>query len=82
MTMTESSIESLTLNITQEITVRAPLEATFEALLEQMGPANETPEGVPLPMVIEARPGGRWFRDLGHDNGHFWGQVQAISGRR
>jgi uncharacterized protein YndB with AHSA1/START domain len=78
MTMTAPSIESLTMNITQEITVRASLEATFEALLEQMGPANETPEGVALPMVIEPRPGGRWFRDLGGDNGHFWGQVQAI----
>ena len=78
MTMTASTIESLTLNITQEVTVRASLESTFEALLEQMGPANETPEGVPLPMVIEPRPGGRWFRDLGNDNGHFWGQVQAI----
>src|SRR5439155_18616035 len=46
--------------------------------LEQMGPANETPDGTPLPMTIEARPGGRWFRDLGQDNGHFWGSVQAI----
>ena len=26
----------------------------------------------------EARPGGRWYRDLGDDNGHFWGLVQAI----
>ena len=29
-------------------------------------------------MKIEAWPGGRWFRDLGDDNGHFWGHVQAI----
>jgi uncharacterized protein YndB with AHSA1/START domain len=29
-------------------------------------------------MVLEARPGGRWFRDLGSDDGHFWGHVQAI----
>jgi uncharacterized protein YndB with AHSA1/START domain len=31
-----------------------------------------------MPMTIEARPGGRWYRDLGDDNGHFWGHVQAI----
>ena len=31
-----------------------------------------------MPMKIEARPGGRWYRDLGDDNGHFWGTVQAI----
>jgi len=23
-------------------------------------------------------PGGRWYRDLGGNNGHFWGVVQAI----
>src|ERR1700730_4264186 len=78
MTSTVQSIENLTLNIAQEIHVRASLDATFAALLEEMGPRNETPEGKPLPMKIEARPGGRWYRDLGEDNGHFWGVVQAI----
>ena len=78
MVMTAPTVENLTLNITQEIRVGASLEATFDALLEQMGPGNETPEGMPLPMTIEPRPGGRWFRDLGGDNGHFWGHVQAI----
>jgi uncharacterized protein YndB with AHSA1/START domain len=29
-------------------------------------------------MVLEPFPGGRWYRDLGRDNGHFWGLVQAI----
>ena len=78
MVTTAPTVENLTLNITQEIRVQASLEATFDALLEQMGPGNETPEGMPLPMTIEPRPGGRWFRDLGGDNGHFWGHVQAI----
>ena len=72
------AIENLTLSITQEIHVRSSLTATFKALLEQMGPANETHEGKPLPMIIEPWPGGRWFRDLGDNNGHFWGHVQAI----
>lgn len=75
MTLTD---EKLTVNITQEIAVRASLEATFEALLEQMGPNNETGDGSPMPMKIEAWPGGRWYRDLGDNNGHFWGHVQAI----
>jgi len=78
VTLTASTLENLTLDLAHEINVRASLEATFDALLEQIGPANETPDGQPLPMKIEARPGGRWFRDLGHDNGHFWGHVQAI----
>ena len=78
MTLTTPTLENLTLNLTHELHLRASLDATFDALLEQMGPANETPDGKPLPMTIEARPGGRWFRDLGHDNGHLWGHVQAI----
>ena len=31
-----------------------------------------------MPMKLEARPGGRWYRDLGNEDGHFWGVVQAI----
>jgi len=78
MISTAQNIENLTLNLTQEIHVRASLDATFAALLEEIGPHNETPDGKPLAMKIEARPGGRWYRDLGDDNGHFWGHVQAI----
>lgn len=75
---TAESTESLTLNITQQIHVNAPLETTFAALLEQLGPGNTRPDGTPMPMQIEPWPGGRWFRDLGDDNGHFWAHVQAI----
>jgi hypothetical protein len=71
-------IEDLTLGITEEIYVRAALDATFAALMEQLGPHNETRESVPMPMKLEAWPGGRWYRDLGDNNGHFWGVVQAI----
>jgi len=75
--MSVSGIESLTLIVTQEIQVSAPLEATFAALLEQIGPENETDRGK-MPMKVEAWPGGRWFRDLGDGNGHLWAHVQAI----
>jgi hypothetical protein len=78
MISTVTRIEDLTLGITEEIHVRAPLEATFAALLEQLGPHNEGPESGPMPMKLEAWPGGRWYRDLGDKNGHFWGVVQAI----
>ncbi len=78
MISTATRIEDLTLGITEEIHVRASLEATFAALLEQLGPHNEGPESGPMPMKLEAWPGGRWFRDLGDNNGHFWGVVQAI----
>jgi uncharacterized protein YndB with AHSA1/START domain len=78
MTAIAPAIDNLTLSVTQEIIVRAPLSRTFEALLEQMGPGNEEHDGRSQPMVIEPWPGGRWFRDLGNNSGHFWGHVQAF----
>jgi uncharacterized protein YndB with AHSA1/START domain len=75
---TAPGLESLTLIVTQEMHVQASLEDTFAALLEQLGPQNTTPEGVNMQMKLEAWPGGRWWRDLGNNNGHFWGHVQAI----
>jgi hypothetical protein len=78
MTLTAQELETLTLRIDQEIRVRASLEVTFAALLEQLGPSNELPDGTPMPMKLEAWPGGRWFRDLGDGNGHFWATVQSI----
>ena len=77
-TMISPELENLTLRITQDIRVRASLAATFEALLEELGPAFATPDGVPMHFKLEAWPGGRWFRDLGDGNGHFWATVQAI----
>jgi len=78
MIPTEQNLENFTLNIAQEIHVDAPIEVTFAALLEQIGPHNERADGTPMQMKIEPWPGGRWYRDLGEDNGHFWGHVQAI----
>jgi uncharacterized protein YndB with AHSA1/START domain len=68
----------MTLEIVQEIHVRAPMDVTFDALLEEIGPKNQTHDGRAMPLKIEAWPGGRWYRDLGDNNGHFWGNVQAI----
>jgi hypothetical protein len=75
---TLTGIESLTLIVSKEIHVQASLEDTFAALLEQIGSENDTPEGNKMPMKIEPWPGGRWYRDLGDNNGHLWGHVQAI----
>jgi hypothetical protein len=76
--LTVPAIENLTLEVTQEIRIEASLETAFASLLVQMGRENETPDGKPFPMTIEPRPGGRWFRDLGGENGHLWGHVQSI----
>jgi hypothetical protein len=76
--MTTVDTVNETFTIKEEIHVRASLEKTFASLLNEMGPRNQGPDGTPLPMAIEAHPGGRWFRDLGGDNGHLWGFVQSI----
>lgn len=78
MIATDKTLEDITFTINQEIHVKAPLDVTFAALLEQLGPGNETTDGKSLNMKIEAWPGGRWYRDLGDGNGHFWANVQAI----
>jgi hypothetical protein len=67
------SLEATTIHIAEEIEVRASIEVTFAALLDQLGPYNETQVDRPLPMKLEA-----WYRDLGDNNGHYWGTVQAI----
>ena len=62
----------------REIEIAAPIEIAFEAMLEEIGPGGEMPDGKPFPMVIEPWPGGRWYRDLGDNAGHLWGHVQVI----
>lgn len=67
-----------TLSIVKEIVIAAPIEIAFEAVLEEIGPGSEMPDGKPFPMKVEPWPGGRWFRDLGGNSGHLWGHVQVI----
>jgi uncharacterized protein YndB with AHSA1/START domain len=74
-TVKEGVLEAF--EIIKEEEIAAPIGIVFETILEQMGPLNSVPEK-PMPMVLEAWPGGRWYRDLGNNTGHFWGAVQAI----
>src|ERR1700761_7337725 len=74
-TVKEGVLEAF--EIVKEEEIAAPIDIVFETILEQMGPLNTAIER-PMPMVLEAWPGGRWFRDLGNNTGHFWGTVQAI----
>ena len=77
--MTTSVQEQVqTFEIVKEEEIAAPIGIVFETILEQMGPLNSAGPDKPMPMVLEAWPGGRWFRDLGNNSGHYWGSVQAI----
>lgn len=75
-TMTEQPVYALEIVRNEEIA--APIDVVFATVLEQLGPEHDVPGAGPLPMTLEAWPGGRWYRDLGNDAGHFWGTVQAI----
>ena len=78
MVATAEAIKQLSIQVVRSVEINVPLEIAFEELLEQVGPANATPDGTSMPMKLEPWPGGRWFRDLGQQNGHFWGHIQAI----
>src|SRR6185437_4182582 len=78
MISTDTTLDNLTLNIQTEIHVNASLETTFEALLEELSAGLADGKGTSMAMKLEAWPGGRWYRDLGDENGHWWGNVQAI----
>ena len=78
MTAVASGLDQLTLDITEEISrERADRQGVCRAA-RGAGPANRGHNDAPMPMMLEAWPGGRWFRDLGNGNGHLWGHVQAI----
>lgn len=70
--------EIRTFEVAKEEEIAASIEIVFETLLEQLGPYNQTPDGTSMSMKIEPWPGGRWYRDLGNNTGHFWAHVQAI----
>ena len=70
--------EPQTLSIRKEVDIAAPIDITFESVLAELGPESQLPDGSPFPFVLEAKPGGRWYRDLGNNAGHFWGHVQVI----
>ena len=73
-----SDQEIQSLHIQKEAFIDASLEIVWESLLAEIGPESQMPDGKPMPFVLEAWPGGRWYRDLGNNAGHFWGNVQVI----
>ena len=78
MSMTGAEQEVHLISVIREVEIAAPIEVAFDAMLEEIGPCGQMPDGTPFPMVLEAWPGGRWYRDLGNKAGHFWAHVQVI----
>jgi len=72
------NLEDLTLDIEQHLDLKATPEKAFAAVLHRLGKGNTRPDGQTLQMLLEEKPGGRWYRDRGHGVGHLWGFVQVI----
>jgi hypothetical protein len=76
--MTTAIASDLSILIKKEAVIAAPAKIVFESILAQFGPESMQPDGKPLSMKLEAWPGGRLYRDLGNNTGHFWAHVQVI----
>ena len=63
--------------IERSISIDAPAEIVFDAILDEMRSVADG-QGKPMKFCVEPYPGGRWYRDLGHNAGHFWGHIQVI----
>ncbi|MGD0757795.1 MAG: SRPBCC domain-containing protein [Candidatus Sulfotelmatobacter sp.] len=72
------TLDDLTLDLEQHIDIKATPEKAFAAVLYRLGKGNTRPDGQSLNMLLEAKPGGRWYRDRGNGVGHLWGFVQVI----
>ncbi len=70
--------EQYLMHIENEIFIPASAGHVFDAVLRQIGPDMTRADGVAMPLTIEPWPGGRWYRDLGNQSGHWWGHVQVI----
>lgn len=71
-------LEDMVMDVEQHAEVKADIGDVFKGLLFRLGEGSVRPDGVSLQMVLEAWPGGRWFRDRGNGIGHLWGHVQVI----
>ena len=72
------NFDEMTLDVHQQIDVKAPPQEVFQSVLYRLGEGNVRPDGVSQNMLLEPWAGGRWHRDRGDGIGHLWGHVQVI----
>src|SRR6266436_3028862 len=71
-------LEDLTLDVEQHIEIKGKPDKVFATMLEHFGKRNTRPDGESMNMILEVKPGGRWYRDRGNGISHLWGFVQVI----
>ncbi len=72
------TVNDLTLDVEQEIEVKAAIGDVYKSVLHRFGEGNTNPDGHSMQLILEPWPGGRWFRDRGNGIGHLWGHVQVL----
>ena len=76
--MEQATKDDLLIRIEQTIEIKAAPEKVFEGLVRHLCEMEGEPGKPGFQLKLERKPGGRWYRDLGNDNGHLWGFVQSI----
>lgn len=71
-------LSQYTLDLVLHVDIKRPKEAVFEGVLQQITDEMRYPDGTSMNHKLEPWPGGRWYRDLGDNTGHLWGNVQSI----
>jgi len=71
-------LEEMTLDIQEYVDIKADIGDVFKGVLYRLGEGSVNANGESMQMLLEAWPGGRWFRDRGNGIGHLWGHVQVI----
>lgn len=72
------NLEQITLDVEQQIEIKAAIGSVFRGVLHRFGKGNTNPNGESLQLILEEWAGGRWFRDRGDGIQHLWGHVQVI----
>jgi uncharacterized protein YndB with AHSA1/START domain len=76
--MEHATMDDLLIRVEQAIEIKAGPEKVFEGLVRHLCEMEGEPGKPGFQLKLERKPGGRWYRDLGNDNGHLWGFVQSI----
>ena len=71
------NLDELTFDVSQEVEIKAAPGTVYKNMITQLSQIMGGDEKQ-MNFVLEEWPGGRWFRDLGNGQGHFWGLVQVI----
>ena len=66
------------LDVYQTVDINSTIEEAYAGLIHRLTVGSVAADNQAMPLTLEAWPGGRWFRDLGDEQGHLWGFVQVI----